>query len=115
MISIKKTFFFLLFYSFTCTLFFAQIKNQKTETVKIYGNCESCKQTIEKAGSVPNVSKVLWDVKTKQATITYDPGKTSLDKILKNIAKSGYDNEKYKAKESAYKHLPMCCQYERKK
>ena len=31
---------------------FAQIKNAKTETVKIYGNCGMCKATIEKAGNV---------------------------------------------------------------
>ncbi len=27
---------------------FAQIKNAKTEAVKIYGNCGMCKTTIEK-------------------------------------------------------------------
>ncbi len=29
----------------------AQIKNAKTETVKVYGNCGMCKTTIEKAGN----------------------------------------------------------------
>ena len=27
---------------------FAQIKNEKTETVKIYGNCEMCKKPSKK-------------------------------------------------------------------
>jgi hypothetical protein len=30
----------------------AQIKNAKTESIKIYGNCEMCEKTIETAGSV---------------------------------------------------------------
>ena len=37
---------------------FAQIKNAKTEIVKIYGNCDMCKTTIEKAGNVKNVRMV---------------------------------------------------------
>ena len=39
----------------------AQTKNQKTETVKIYGNCEMCESTIEKAGNMKNQSNVDWD------------------------------------------------------
>lgn len=115
MVSIKKIFFSLLIFLSAITLFSAQIKNQKTEIVKIYGNCEMCKQTIEKVGSIPDESLVLWDVKTKQAEITYDSNKTSIDKILKRIALVGYDNEKYKAKDGVYRQLPICCQYERKK
>ena len=33
----------------------AQIKNTKTESVKIYGNCEMCEKTIETAGSVKKI------------------------------------------------------------
>ncbi len=91
----------------------AQIKNQKVEKVKIYGNCEMCKQTIEKAGSVENVSQVVWDMNTKMAVITYDEKATSLDSILKKIAKSGYSSDKYKAKDEDYNKLPPCCQYDR--
>jgi hypothetical protein len=32
----------------------AQIKNAKTESVKIYGNCGMCETTIEKAGNLKN-------------------------------------------------------------
>jgi copper chaperone CopZ len=51
---------------------FAQIKNAKTETVKIYGNCGMCKATIEKAGNVKKVASVEWNKDTKMATLTYD-------------------------------------------
>jgi copper chaperone CopZ len=88
-----------------------QIKNQKIEKIKIFENCEMCKKTIEKTGSSTNISQVIWDQNTKIATITYDEKKISLNDILKKIAKSGYSSEKYKAKESDYNQLPLCCHY----
>ncbi len=89
----------------------AQMKNPKTTKVKVYGNCEMCKATIEKAGSAENISLVAWDQNTKMATITYDEKATTLDDILKKIAKSGYSSDKYKAKKEDYNKLPPCCQY----
>ena len=91
----------------------AQIKNTKTETVKIYGNCGMCETTIEKAGKLKNVSKVDWNKDTKMAIITYDAKKTNKDAILKKIALSGYDSDNFLAPDAAYNKLPGCCQYER--
>lgn len=96
------------------TAFNAQIKNSKTQTVKIYGNCEMCKITIEKAGNQKKVAKVDWNKDTKMATLTYDAKKTNQDEILKRIALSGYDNDKFLAPDNVYAKLPECCQYERK-
>jgi copper chaperone CopZ len=93
----------------------AQIKNAKTETVKIYGNCDMCKNTIEKAGNKKKVSKVDWNKDTKIATLVFNSKTTSEDEILKRIALSGYDNEKYLAPDDAFAKLPECCKYERKK
>lgn len=92
----------------------AQIKNTKTESVKIYGNCGMCETTIEKAGNKKKISKVDWNKDTKMATITYDATKTNQDEILKRIALSGYDSEKFLAPNDVYAKLPSCCQYERK-
>ncbi len=92
----------------------AQIKNAKTDTVKIYGNCGMCENTIEKAGNKKKIAKVDWNKDTKMATITYDAKKTNQDEILKRIALSGYDNEKYLAPNDVYEKLHGCCQYERK-
>jgi copper chaperone CopZ len=64
----------------------AQIKNAKTESVKIYGNCGMCETTIEKAGNKKKVAQVDWNKDTKMATLTYDPSKTNQDEILKRIA-----------------------------
>ena len=91
----------------------AKINNQTTESVTIYGNCGMCQKTIEKAGSLKNVANVNWNIDTKTATIIYDAKKTNLDEILKRIALSGYDSDKFLAPDSTYKNLPSCCQYDR--
>jgi copper chaperone CopZ len=93
----------------------AQIKNTKTESVKIYGNCEMCEKTIETAGSVKKIANVDWNKDTKMATITYDSTKTNQDEILKRIALAGYDSDKFLAPDDVYSKLAGCCQYERVK
>lgn len=96
------------------TLSIAQIKNAKTETAKVNGNCGMCKRTIEKAGNVKNESQVVWDADNQRASITYDAEKTTVDTVLKRIAQVGYDNEKYLAPDDVYSNLHDCCQYDRK-
>lgn len=91
----------------------AQIKNAKTESVKIYGNCVMCKTTIEKAGSLKNSASVDWNADTKMALLTYDSKTTSQDEILKRIALAGYDSNKFLAPDTAYSKLAGCCQYNR--
>ncbi len=93
----------------------AQIKNVKTETVKIYGNCDMCKNSIEKAGNLKKVSKVVWNKDNKLATLTFDSKKTTEDQILKRIALEGYDSDKFLAPDDAYAKLPECCKYQRTK
>ena len=91
----------------------AQIKNAKTETVKIFGNCGMCKATIEKAGNLKNSASVDWNADTKMAVLTYDSKITNQDEILKRIALSGYDSDKFLAPEAVYSKLSGCCQYDR--
>ncbi len=91
----------------------AQIKNTKTESVKIYGNCQMCEATIEKAGNEKNEAEVDWNIETKMATLTYDASKTNQDEILKRIALVGYDSDQFLAPDEAYAKLPQSCQYER--
>ena len=92
---------------------YAQIKNAKTETVKVYGNCGMCETKIENAGSLKRVSEVDWNKDTQMASITYDANKTNKDEILKKIALAGYDSNSFLAPNDAYNKLPGCCQYER--
>lgn len=91
----------------------AQIKNVKTENVKIYGNCGMCETTIEKTGNFKNVAQIDWDKETKMATLTYDSTKTNKSEILKRIALSGYDSDEFLAPDDVYAQLPNCCKYER--
>lgn len=91
----------------------AQIKNAKTETVRIFGNCGMCEANIEKAGNVNKVAKVDWDKDSGMATVTYDSKKTTQDEILKRIALAGYDSDKFLAPNDVYDKLHTCCKYER--
>jgi hypothetical protein len=97
------------------TTTFAQIKNSKTESLKVYGNCGMCKEKIEKAGTQKNISKTVWSEETAMATVTYDAKKTNSDAILKKIALVGYDSDNFLAPDAVYKKLHGCCKYERVK
>jgi hypothetical protein len=91
----------------------AQIRNEKTDSEKISGNCGMCKKTIEKAGNIKDIALVNWDKETKIASISYDAKKTNKDEILKRIALAGYDSYSFLAPDEAYNSLPGCCQYNR--
>lgn len=91
----------------------AQIKNAKTETLKVYGNCGMCESKIEKAGSLKKIATVDWNQETNMATITYDAKKTNTDEILKKIALAGYDSDQFIAPDDVYNNLHGCCQYDR--
>lgn len=93
----------------------AHIKNATTASAKVYGNCEMCESTIEKAGNIKSVAQVDWDKDNKMATLTYDKNKTNQDEILKRIALAGYDSDVFLAPDDVYATLPECCQYNRVK
>ncbi|HKO76063.1 MAG TPA: DUF3347 domain-containing protein [Flavobacterium sp.] len=92
----------------------AQIKNAKTEEVKIFGNCGMCESTIEKAGNLKKITQVDWNKDTKMAVLTYDSAITNKDEILRRIALAGYDSNSFLAPDNVYSKLPECCQYDRK-
>jgi periplasmic mercuric ion binding protein len=83
----------------------------KTESIKVSGNCESCKARIEKAAKVAGIVKADWSDKTKVLTLVYDPAKVKSDDVQKKIAAVGHDTPKYKATTTAYNSLPGCCKY----
>lgn len=91
------------------------IKNAKTETYKVAGNCDMCKNTIETAANKKGISSAEWDKDKKTMRLTYDSKQTSASDILKKVAYAGYDNEQFLAPDDAYAKLPGCCQYDRMK
>jgi copper chaperone CopZ len=84
------------------------------KTAHVYGNCEKCKATIEKAAKIKGVEKADWNIDSKLITLKFDSLQTSQDDILKAIAAAGYDNDDYTGDDYAYQKLPDCCHYERK-
>ena len=93
---------------------FSQYKNEdkKTETIEVKTSavCGMCKSTIEKSLSKEvGVTKSKLDVKTKVISVSYDPAKTSPEKIKKAITLSGYDADNMPADSTAYSKLHDCC------
>ena len=86
----------------------------KEETIKVSGNCGTCKKKIEKAATAAGASFASWDKSTKILDVKYDAAKTNEKKIQESIAAAGYDTQDVKATEEAYKKLDECCQYDRK-
>jgi cation transport ATPase len=72
-----------------------------------------CKSKIEKAAKIDGVSKAEWNKDTRVLTLAYNPASVTSDAVQKSIAAVGYDTEKFKATDAAYKSLPSCCQYDR--
>jgi hypothetical protein len=100
-----------LLFSFTSCA--SGLKNARTDTVKINGNCGMCETTIENAGNKKKEASVDWNRDTKLAVLMYDSVKTNRDEILKRVALSGYDNQSFRADDAVYNSLPGCCHYSR--
>jgi copper chaperone CopZ len=73
-----------------------------------------CKETIEKSLDAKGISSADWNMETKIIKVTFNPEKVNEAKIHKLISASGYDTEKEKGDNKAYRELPDCCQYTRK-
>lgn len=85
----------------------------KTETIKVSGNCSMCRDRIEKAAKADGVEKASWDSKTGLLTLSYDPSKTNTDALAKKVASAGHDAGRHKAEDKVYNALPGCCKYNR--
>ena len=94
------------------TITFAQAK---TDSIKVWGNCGSCKEHIEDAAIEAGATSANWNKTSKMLLVSYDASKTSNMKIQDKIASVGYDTQDKKANDSSYNNLDKCCQYERPK
>ena len=95
------------------TTTFAQKKNSKTETFKVFGTCEQCKNRIESTLKKIGVYNANWVIETNMLNVTYDSIKYNTVKIKQKLADVGHDTEDFKTTESTYKSLPKCCYYKR--
>jgi Cu(I)/Ag(I) efflux system membrane fusion protein len=91
-------------------------QNQDAEvshaTLIVQGNCEMCKDRIEKtAQNEQGVVAAEWNAESKELHLQFDAAKTSVEAISKAIAKVGYDTEKDKADDEVYNALAPCCKF----
>jgi periplasmic mercuric ion binding protein len=103
-------------FCFFSNTIFAQTASTKTDTLAVNGDCGMCKKRIETACySLKGVKLASWDDEALQLVVTYDSTKTNADKILRAVANTGYDNEKFAAPDKAYNKLHGCCKYDRER
>lgn len=88
--------------------------NATTASFQVWGNCGMCKKTIEKGAQAAGAVKADWNKDNDNITVVFDPEKTNVDAIHAGIAAAGYDTDKLKGDDEAYKKLPECCQYDRR-
>ena len=89
-------------------------KNQVETEFAVAGNCDMCKERIEKAAStIYGVASARWSAEKQQIIIKYDPDNATVEAVQKAIAEAGHDTDKYKADDAVYGDLHGCCQYER--
>ncbi len=79
--------------------------------IKTSAKCGMCKKRIEKdLGDSKGIINSNLDLKDKVITVTYNPKKTSPEKIKGIISKTGYDADEVMADATAHDNLPGCCQ-----
>lgn len=104
------------FLSFIIVVFFFSLQTfaQKSQEIKVWGNCGMCKKVIEGAALKAGAKEANWNEETKILNVSFKANKTDLSKIQESIAASGYDTQDFTAPDEVYKKLHGCCQYERK-
>ncbi len=86
---------------------------EKTETIKVLGNCGMCETKIEKAAKEAGATSADWSADNKAITVKYNSSTTNAAKIQQAIAKVGYDTRDFRAADETYNNLHGCCKYER--
>ncbi len=84
------------------------------QEIKVYGNCEMCKERIEEAAlDLEGILKADWNQETKILHLQFNPDMVSVDIIEQAIAEVGHDTDNYRASDEVYAELHECCKYER--
>lgn len=108
-----KTLKMFLFTLVFASISFAGFAQEKSETIKVSGECGMCQKKIEKAATAAGASFASWSSETKVLDLKYDAKQTDRTKIQQAIAKAGYDTQDVKATDEAYDKLHGCCKYDR--
>ena len=85
-------------------------KGNATTEFWVRGNCDMCRETIEKAlNGVEGVSEASYDVDAKMATVTFDSTVSGKMDFHNAVAAAGYETRLVQASGDAYTNLPKCC------
>jgi Cu(I)/Ag(I) efflux system membrane fusion protein len=88
------------------------VSEGKQTSFRVSGNCDMCRERIEKAASsVSGVTSASWDSATQMITVGFESDRADIQTIEKAIAKVGHDTEHFRADDVTYKSLPECCLY----
>lgn len=92
-----------------------QQKNKNAKySVEVSGNCDMCKNRIEKAAyAVKGVKSANWDVSSQQLQIILNEQRSSVQEVQQAIANAGHDTKEVKTTQEKYDQLHGCCKYER--
>ena len=107
----KKILFILLLVPFFS---FSQEERSKTSRAQftVLGQCEMCKDRIEKATfKIKGVKYSSWSIPKNKLSIIYNSNKVSLNDIKNQIAETGHDTDEVLATDEAYENLHHCCKY----
>jgi Cu(I)/Ag(I) efflux system membrane fusion protein len=86
-------------------------KDLKKAEFKVRGNCEMCKERIEKAAlNVDGVKEAIYNIDNKTLAIKYNDKLESELAVHMAVAKVGHGTEKIDMDEKAHEELPECCQ-----
>ncbi|WP_018628102.1 TonB-dependent receptor domain-containing protein [Niabella aurantiaca] len=88
-------------------------KNIKTESFKVLGACEMCKERIEAAVLDRKAKTAKWDPVSQMLSVSYDSSKVTGTQLRRSLADAGHDNGLFKASDAVYQALPACCHYHR--
>lgn len=86
----------------------------RTDTIKVKGNCEHCKERVEEAVSqLPGLKHAQMKPEQGILVVRYDASQLSNELIQKKVAAVGHDTQDFRADDKIYKALPACCKYDR--
>lgn len=87
---------------------------QVNDSFWVAGNCEHCKERIEKAALSAGAIQPNWNWEDNLLRFsTSDSTGTFHRKLQEIIALAGHDNEAFQTTDKIYRKLPACCHYER--
>lgn len=89
--------------------------NKKTVSFKVSGNCEECKDRIEKSLKLKFIYKANWNIETSVLKVSFDSVKITQKNIQQILVDIGHESNGFNVKNEVYDSLPECCKYTKSK